>query len=207
MAVSVERDINLEGLEEVFRICGWGTGKAALEHRIAEYVIETDPRIACFLKKMEQYNRPRLDGSPGSDNNIPKDATSDLNYFAPMKNIQVLLRLDWFDQVCADKGRFTTQWREQFACDLMESEHRDAIARQWARKDQRLQIKGHVMGALIAAGVICKKALPVARIYYGIDKENTKEVKTLSKYMGDSRKEPFTEWIIDYVKRQSPIEN
>lgn len=69
MAVTKTQCINLEGIEDVFRICGWQTGKAALEQRIAEYVEATDGRIQGFLKDMAKYDKERLQGSPASDNN------------------------------------------------------------------------------------------------------------------------------------------
>ncbi len=69
MAVTKTQGINLEGIEDVFRICGWQTGKAALEQRIAEYVEATDGRIQGFLKDMAKYDKERLQGSPASDNN------------------------------------------------------------------------------------------------------------------------------------------
>lgn len=197
--------IHLEDLEKVFKILGWKAGVAVLDQRITEFVKATDPKIAHFLKDMEKYDKPRLQGSPASEHNRQKTDTAGLNYFAPMKNLQVMLCEEWFDKVSADKRKYTTAWREKFVADLMASEYRDKIAENWAKSDQRLQIKGRMIGALIAADVIHKKALAVARTYYNIN-ENTSEVKTLAKYMGDSRKEYYTDWIVDYVKSQQPIE-
>lgn len=197
--------IHLEDLEKVFKILGWKAGVAVLDQRITEFVKATDPKIAHFLKDMEKYDKPRLQGSPASEHNRQKTGTAGLNYFAPMKNLQVMLCEEWFDKVSADKRKYTTAWREKFVADLMASEYRDKIAENWAKSDQRLQIKGRMIGALIAADVIHKKALAVARTYYNIN-ENTSEVKTLAKYMGDSRKEYYTDWIVDYVKSQQPIE-
>ena len=197
--------IHLEDREKVFKILGWKAGVAVLDQRITEFVKATDPKIAHFLKDMEKYDKPRLQGSPASEHNRQKTDTAGLNYFAPMKNLQVMLCEEWFDKVSADKRKYTTAWREKFVADLMASEYRDKIAENWAKSDQRLQIKGRMIGALIAADVIHKKALAVARTYYNIN-ENTSEVKTLAKYMGDSRKEYYTDWIVDYVKSQQPIE-
>ena len=190
--------IHLEGLEEVFKILGWKAGVAVLDQRITEFVKATDPKIAHFLKDMEKYDKPRLQGSPASEHNRQKTDTAGLNYFAPMKNLQVMLCKEWFDKVSADKRKYTTAWREKFVADLMASEYRDKIAENWAKSDQRLQIKGRMIGALIAADVINKKALAVARTYYNIN-ENTSEVKTLAKYMGDSRREFYTDWLKGYV--------
>lgn len=69
MAVINTKEIKLEGIEDVFRICGWQSGMAVLDQRIADYVKATDSRILGFLKDMERYNKERLQGSPASENN------------------------------------------------------------------------------------------------------------------------------------------
>ena len=171
--------------------------------------------LECRNRLLARYQSKPFKGAPASDNNGKAEgrvymrgdpeSKPGLNYFAPKKNLQMMLCEEWFDKVSADKKRFTTVWREKFVADLMASEYRDKLAEDWAKSDQRLQIKGRIIGALIAAGVINKKALAVARTYYNIN-ENTAEVKTLAKYMGDSRKAFYTDWIVDYVKSQQPIE-
>ena len=205
--VTIEtQGIRLEDIEDVFRICGRQTGMAALDQRISEYVKAHDPRILGFLKDMEKYDKPHLQGSPGSDHNLQRKDRPDLNYFAPKRILQDLLAMEWFDKVSTDKKRYTVEWRNQLIEDLMKSEYRDKIAEAWSKKDMRLQVKGRIMGALSTAGALKKSALAIARIYYGTGANNTKEVKTLAKYMGDSRKEYYTDWIVDYVKSQQPIE-
>lgn len=127
----------------------------------------------------------------------------DLNYFAPMKIIQELLSEKWFDEVSADKKRFTVAWRNQLLEDLMASDCRDEFAMAWNDKNQRLQVKGHVMGALTKAGVFREnKYLPIARIYYGTH-ENSTDPKTLSNYMGKWKKTHYGKWIIDYVTKKA----
>ena len=47
-----------------------------------------------------------------------------------------------------------------------------------------------------------KNRLAVARAY--LDKSDTdlsKEVKTFAKYMGDSRREPYFDWVKKYVEQ------
>ena len=173
---------------------------AALDQRIAEYVKAHDTVIRGFLKNMEKYDKPHFQGPPGSEHNLQRKKRPDLNYFAPKRNLQDLLAQDWFDEVSKDKKRFTREWRNQLIDDLMASDYGDEIAEAWAKADLRLQLKGHLMGALVAAGVFTKKSLAIARIYYGTGTENTKKVKTLAKYMGDSRKEYYKDWVVEYVK-------
>lgn len=201
MAAIETQGINLEGIEDVFRICGRQTGMAALDQRISEYVKAHDPRILGFLKDMEKYDKPHLQGSPGSVHNLQRNDRPDLNYFAPKKILQDLLAMEWFDEVNSDKKRFTLAWRNKLIEELMESDCRDEVAEAWAKKDLRLQIKGHVMGALTKAGVFLKhKYTPIARIYYGT-REDSKESDTLAKYMGEYKKTYYGDWIIEYVKQ------
>jgi len=201
VAVIETQGINLEGIEDVFRICGKQTGMAALEQRITEYVKAHDPRILNFLKDMEKYDKPRLQGSPGSDKNNSPNDKPDLNYFAPKKILQDMLLMEWFDEASADKKKFTKEWRNQMLEELMVSDCRDEVAKAWANKDLRLQVKGHVMGAMTKGGAFLKqKFTPIARIYYGT-REDTKESVTLAKYMGEYVKTYYGEWIKTYVER------
>ena len=131
-----------------------------------------------------------------------KEDQPELNYFAPKKILQELLSEKWFDEVSTDKKRFTVAWRHQLMEDLMASDCRDEVAKAWANKDLRLQVKGHVMGALTKAGVFREnKYLPIARIYCGTH-ENSMDPKTLSNYMGKWKKTHYGDWIVDYVKKE-----
>lgn len=191
--------VNLEGLEPFFRFGNKEDAMSVLYRRCGMYMCEHDPAVRRFLEEMEKYDKPRLEGSPASENNLPKDSPV-LNYVAPTRNLQAMLCEAWFDAVSADKKKYTKAWREELIAKLMKSEHKHDIAKTWDNEKKRLQLRGHVIGALIAAGAIREKALAVARIYYGTD-EDTKETKTLVRYMGDSRKENFTAWVIDYVAK------
>lgn len=203
MIAEQEIDIILNGLEDAFQILGYHDGVAVLERRIVEKFLK-HPRIVRFLKDMEKYDKPRLQGSPASPHNQERQRDDSLNYFAPRKNLQMMLCEEWFDKVSADKKMYTRAWRETLVLELMKSEHGDYIARKWSDKTQRLQIKGHVVGALKEAGVLKGSDLAVARAYLGKEeKDLSKEVKTFAKYMGDSRHEPYFEWVAEYV---TPIE-
>lgn len=212
-------DIPTEGIEELIASLGFDdarnvlTGRAmgALQHSI-------DSLMEQYAERREARQCGRIVGSPASANNqsrpseLPPPNRPGLNYFAPKRNLQDLLAMEWFDKVSMDKKRFTVAWRNQLIEDLMASDCRDEVAEAWANKDLRLQVKGHVMGALSTAGVLKKSALAVARMYYGTGADNTKEAKTLAKYMGDSRKVYYTDWIVEYVNNSvdnpvRPIEN
>lgn len=201
-------DIPTEGIEELITSLGFDDARNVLTGRVMSVAQRSiDAWMEQFAERREARQGNRIVGNPASANNKqrhsepPPTDRPDLNYFAPKKILQDLLAMEWFDKVSLDKKRFTTEWRSQLIEDLMKSEFRDKIAEVWAKKDMRLQMKGHVMGALSAAGVLKKSALAIARIYYGTGSDNTKEVKTLAKYMGDSRKEYYTDWIMEYVKQ------
>jgi hypothetical protein len=69
VATTKAQGINLEGLDQIFKICGKEDGMAALRRRVADYYLEKDKRVAAFLKEMEQYDKPKLTGDAASDKN------------------------------------------------------------------------------------------------------------------------------------------
>ena len=79
-----------------------------------------------------------------------------LNYFAPTKNLQELLRQPWFKALRSD-ARYNQQWTDDFVSALMASEFKDGIAQDWAIQGKRrkvTQIKGYIVGLLSDAGVL-----------------------------------------------------
>lgn len=121
-----------------------------------------------------------------------------LNLFAPKKNLQELLKGAWFAEVRTD-GKYDAQWTDAFVEALMQSEHGEGIARQWAvggERNKRTQIKGYVVGLLKDAGVLRGSYDAIAR-KIGI----TLEPRTFSSYMGDGKRQPYEAWVQAYVNR------
>ena len=125
-----------------------------------------------------------------------EDSENVLNYFAPAKNLKVLLTEEWFGMLTADEKRFTTKWLHGFVDALMASEWRDQIASDWTVADKRLGLKCMIIGLLKDAGVIRGSYNSIAKLL-DMDSENP---ATLAKYMGMGKKQPYAEWIADYVK-------
>jgi hypothetical protein len=125
-----------------------------------------------------------------------EDSENVLNYFAPAKNLKVLLTEEWFGMLTADEKRFTTKWLHVFVDALMASEWRDQIASDWTVADKRLGLKCMIIGLLKDAGVIRGSYNSIAKL---LDMDNEKPA-TLAKYMGMGKKQPYAEWIADYVK-------
>lgn len=125
-----------------------------------------------------------------------EDSENVLNYFAPAKNLKVLLTEEWFGMLTADEKLFTTKWLHGFVDALMASEWRDQIASDWTVADKRLGLKCMIIGLLKDAGVIRGSYNSIAKLL-DMDNENP---ATLAKYMGMGKKQPYAEWIADYVK-------
>ncbi len=124
-----------------------------------------------------------------------EDSENVLNYFAPTKNLKVLLTEEWFGMLTTDEKRFTPKWLHGFVDALMASEWRDQIASDWAVADKRLGLKCMIIGVLKDAGVIRGSYNSIAKLL-DMDDENP---ATLAKYMGMGKKQPFAEWITNYV--------
>jgi len=118
------------------------------------------------------------------------------NFFAPKKNLQELLKKTWFEEFRNDL-RYDVRWTDAFVEALMASEYGEGIAQQWAVKGargKRDQIRGYVVGVLKDAGVLKGSNDSIAR-KIGI----TENPRTFSSYMGDGKKQPYAEWVKEYV--------
>ena len=116
-----------------------------------------------------------------------------LNYFAPEKNLKVLLSEEWFEIHRTDK-QYDHRWTNDFVNALMASEHREYIAEEWGKYKRQDYIRGCVLGLLKEGGVI-KGSLDSISRSAGV----CENYRTFSKYMGQCRQEPFAEWILDYI--------
>lgn len=180
-------------LEDTYKATGDEDARRVLESLGFSLQSLQIPTLPATGKNVNNENaQTTLKGSP--------ELNPELNYYAPEVRLQELLAGAWFDEVSVDKKKYSLTWRNSLITALMASEYRNEIAKEWANESLRLKIRGYIMGALAAASVFTKKALAIARIYYGT-RENTKEVKTLAKYMGDGRRKYYTDWIIEYVMR------
>lgn len=132
------------------------------------------------------------------DDKVDKEMSEkeELNYFAPCKNLQELLKGVWFAEVRSDE-KYDAAWTDSFVGALMQSEHGEGIARQWGVqgvRNKRKQLKGYVVGLLKDQGVLVGSYNAIAA---KIDPDDKKRV--FSHYMGDGKKQPYAEWVKDYV--------
>ena len=119
-----------------------------------------------------------------------------LNYFAPEKNLKVLLSEEWFEIHRTDKG-YDHRWTNDFVNALMASEHRDYIATEWGKNKRQDYIRGCVLGLLKEGGIIKGSMDSIARSA-GV----CENYRTFSKYMGQCRQEPYAQWVQDYISKK-----
>ncbi len=116
-----------------------------------------------------------------------------LNYYAPEKNLKVLLSEEWFEIHRTDK-RYDHRWTNDFVNALMASEYREYIATEWGKYKRQDYIRGCVLGLLKEGGVIKGSMDCIARSA-GV----CENFRTFSKYMGQCRQEPFAQWILEHI--------
>ena len=135
-----------------------------------------------------------------------EDSPKQLKLTTPRIVLQRMLEGEWFDKVSANKDTYNKVWRNGLIADLMASEHGAYIAELWTHRDKILSIKGRLVGTLAKSGALKGSNLAIARCFLGIDKntrdeDEKKEASTFAKYMGQWQKEPYADWIIQYVSR------
>ena len=154
-----------------------------------------------FLKYMhkinlaqEEYQRLKVEQQAAAD--TPQSQEEQLNFFAPTKHLTLLLQEEWFSLLTTNENLYVQQWRQQMVEALMATEWGEQIARDWAVSEKRLTLKCMIVGCLKDAGVIKGSYNQIAKLL-DFDDENT---ATLAKYLGMGKKQPYADWISDYVK-------
>ena len=150
------------------------------------------------LKADKQKSNDKVDGV--------KD--KQLNYRTPTIVLQRMLEGDWFDNYSTNKKLYNKEWRTKLVSDLMASRHGAYIATLWEHEDKRALIKGKLIGTLVMAGVLKRNNAAIARAFLGIsdktlDVDEKREVNTFGTYIGRGKKEPYADWVKDYVDKTS----
>lgn len=143
------------------------------------------------MEWLEQHAKPADVDTPTGE------PLEELNLFAPMKNLQVLLKQAWFAEVRTD-AKYDATWTDGFVEALMASEYGKGIARQWAiqgARNKRNQLRAYVAGLLTDAGVLKGSYVEIAN-KTGL---NNKE-RTFSTHMSRGKKQPYADWVKEYVK-------
>ena len=96
----------------------------------------------------------------------------------------------------------------KLVADLMVSKHGAYIAKLWEHDGKRPKIKANLIGTLVGAGVLTTNKSAIARTFLGIsdktrDEDEKREVNTFGTYIGRWKKEPYADWVKDYVSKSS----
>ena len=126
-----------------------------------------------------------------------KNSQEELNFFAPKKNLQNLLKQTWFAEMLTDE-KYDSTWTDGFIEALMKSEYGEEIARQWydnGKHGQCNYIRGHIVGLLKDAGVLSGTYVELAEKV----KKST-GCGIARDYLGRGKKQPYADWVKEYVK-------
>ena len=140
------------------------------------------------IDMVQQVRKKLLEAEAGGD--------VTLNYYAPEKNLKVLLSEEWFEIHRTDK-QYDHRWTNDFVNALMASEHREYIATEWGKYKRQDYIRGCVLGLLKEGGIIKGSMDSIARSA-GV----CENYRTFSKYMGQCRQEPYAQWVQDYISQK-----
>ena len=150
-----------------------------------------------YIKKIElaQAEMLKVMAEEAEAANRQDDAPEELNFFAPTKQLKLLLREEWFGMLTVDEKKYGTKWTDGVIDRLMASKWGEQIARDWAVKDKRLTLKCMIVGIMKDAGIIKGSYNQIAKL---LDMEG-ENPSTLAKYMGQGKKQGFSEWIVTDV--------
>ena len=145
-----------------------------------------------YLHKISLVQEVRRKCLAASESGNPPE----LNYYAPTKNLQELLKQAWFKEQRTDAA-YNEKWTDGFVSALMASEWKDGIAQDWAIQGKRTkvnQIKGHILGLLVDNGVQKGSYDSIAAKVALTD-----DPRSFSRYMSEGKKQPYADWVKDYV--------
>lgn len=135
-----------------------------------------------------------IDAHPAGTKSAAPQA--ELNLFAPKKSLQELLKQNWLAEIRADE-KYDVDWTGAFIEALMSSPFGNQIACDWDDKGRHgkcTQIKGYILGLLKDEGVL-KGSYDSIAARVGL----TDEPRTLSRYMGQGKKQPYAAWVKESV--------
>ena len=157
-------------------------GKYFFKHRKE---VDAKQRVALFkfIKMIELIEEEKK----------PKPKVEELNY----EGIITAMTRTYFPK-CEDAlcEGYNMDWLANYITDLMNSNFKDEIARDWAIVNKRNTLKGIIIGALKEAKVFKGNNSSIAKLL------NSEDYKTLAKYMGKAKSHVIGEWTMDYVAPQ-----
>lgn len=121
-----------------------------------------------------------------------------LDYETPKFQFKkLLLESTWIGKVLTEG--YNTNYLEQFLENLFDSEYKDYIAKGWEKPKGRDKMRGHLLGALMRAGILNDNASEIGRLYIG---KKSEDAKTFASYVTEGKKRKncqYSDWVYDYV--------
>ena len=140
---------------------------------------------------------------------MQNEVQEELNYFAPELHLKKLLA-----EKCKElyQDKYGKAWLEEMVKALLASDHRDQIARDW--KVRADQVRAWMVGALKDVDVFKGSYNQLAKIVKEdeirrekLKKEQDKISSTFARYMGEGKKQPWFEWLREYVENNKEQES
>lgn len=149
------------------------------------------------------------DEAPEESPSALEASPAPLNFDSPRISLQQLLKHPWFAEVRTD-ARYDDAWTDTLVEALMASEYGEGIARDWAltgHNDRKNLIKGYVVGLLkdnrVIKGTLRNSyAELAAKVAIVVNEQNEKKTYgTFADYMCRGKKQPYADWVKEYVKQ------
>lgn len=187
---------------ETERLAGWF--KEMPDARLYDYhdrkvLVRTLNYLRITRRELyDVYAALLLIGKYGGEEDVKPQAAEEeeKNYIAPTRNLQRLLKEDWFKE-CRTDGKYNAKWISGFVEALGQSEWIDGIADEWSEKDKRKMLLCQIVGVLKDAGVLRGSYTKLAK---AIGFEKIKP-ESAAKYMGMGKQLDCEEWIKTYVNK------
>lgn len=185
---------------ETERLAGWF--KEMPDARLYDYhdhkvLVRTLNYLRITRRELyDVYAALLLIGKYGNEQIVQTDEPEEKNTYAPMKNLEMLLKGDWFME-CRTDGKYNAKWISGFVEALGQSEWIDGIADEWSEKDKRKMLLCQIVGVLKDAGVLRGSYTKLAK---AIGFEKIKP-ESAAKYMGMGKQLDCEEWIKTYVNK------
>lgn len=163
---------------------------------IKEQHIHMGEKSAEVQQESNAEDEKQEDDSPAEELHNPKDK---LNFFAPKKNLQELLKGAWFVEIRSDE-KYDSTWTDSFIEALMASEYGEGIARDWAvtgARDKKNQLKAYIVGLLKDEGVLKGHSYVEIGNKTGLNNEE----RTFSTNMSRGKNQPYAVWVKEYVAK------
>jgi hypothetical protein len=121
----------------------------------------------------------------------PKTKKAELNY----NGIKIAMKRTYLPKCLeAVADGYGMEWMSMYIDALMESRHRDELAKEWENEKKRNIIVGRIIGSLKEAGVFKENYSKLGKML------DRKGGKTFARYISEAKKHDICAWTIEYAE-------